>query len=217
MPRTLEPPRQLIGGMVRVTHDRDTAGVLRVVITVYDGQRGSDIWLRQDQSLVECLSRLGLERDSIPDDVGERGLQLYGKIYSDAFAEAKALYCSHSRTIEMADQYFVDLVACLEKRCADHNTMAAPDMSFTATSGSRYVRVTGLGLTVHVRLEHPKERAERALSVYFQTSPRDVGSERVNVPTPLITSNGRLVWIMEGNEIRPDELAASILKVAAGS
>lgn len=61
------------------------------------GQGGAEIWLREDQRFAECLSRLGVERDSIPESMVEGGVLVNAKVYELDFNSAKALFCSHRK------------------------------------------------------------------------------------------------------------------------
>ncbi len=215
MPNIVEKPKMLVGTSVRVTKNNDQSGVTRQWVVVYGDNRGSEIWLRHDQSLTECLRKLGLSCDSIPEQCGDEEIIVSGRVYEDAFAKAKALFCSHTKTQEMAESYFAELSECLQKRADEHNTTAEPGKRLNLTRKKTFFRVTGRFIC-HGHLEQPKERAERKMHFTFHIGPQDVGPGKIIAPSPTFATTGRLVWSVDGKEVRPNAVAESIVKELTG-
>lgn len=205
----------LVGTSVRVSKNIDQTGVIRQWVVVYGDNRGSEIWLRHDQSLTECLRKLGLSCDSLPEQCGDEEIIVSGRIYDDEFANAKALFCSHSNTLEMAETYFSELSECLQKRVDEHNAAAEPENKLNLTRRKRYFSVTG-SLICFGHLEQPKERSERKMHFTFHIGPQDVGPGKIIAPSPTFATTGSLVWAVEGKEVRPYAVAESIIKEICG-
>lgn len=117
----------------------------------------------------------------------------------------------------MAERYFDALIKCLVEFREKHNQVAESGNQIELVKGNSYVRVSGCGLIMHCRLEHPKDGAERKLSATFHTTPQDVVSDRIDLPVPMIAANGRLVWQLGESEIRPNEVAVLIMRALTGT
>lgn len=206
MSQALKPKQ--VGNLVRMTEDFDDAGVLRRVIVVYGGSGGSDIWLEENQSVIECMRSLGIICDHLPS--GNRWV-MEERVYEHDLARSKAEYCSHPETEAAADKFFSSTIDKIRNRIESHNRQTEPGGHLRLETGLRLGRISGSKVTCHARLEKPRDSAPRKM--WFECNPysTEIRIDRILSPRPVGFENARMVWATEDGETSPDDIAASVV------